>query len=196
MKRRLAGIALLVLLLPGCRHAAVQQPGRLEGSSAADDPFLAIWLDSEGLHISEAPYLRIAIWNDGRILFAQDPNAWNHSLRRGRIDAVRVAELKKAVAGTGVFELQGTCYLVPDADVICTMLNLGDKRQMLYWDEVEHPHYGINTEPKPQHLEFKRCWKEVNRLATEVIPKESEPSEESFQRPPRSWYVKSPIQSK
>jgi hypothetical protein len=66
---------------------------------------------------------------------------------------------------------------------------------MLYWDEREQPGYGINISPKEQHLKFMSCWKEVNRLALEAIPKESKPHGEKFQRPPQSWRLKRPIQS-
>jgi hypothetical protein len=159
-------------------------------------PLLAIWRDSEGLHRgSEAPYLRIAIWNDGRIVFAKDPGKWSHELREGRIDAAQLAKLKQAVEKTGVFELKGNCYLVPDAPVDCVMVDLGGKQQMLYWDEVESPNYGINIAPKEHHLKFVSCWKEVNRLALNAIPKESQPYTNRFQRPPESWRLKKPIQS-
>jgi len=165
-------------------------------SDSTNRPFLAIWMDSEGLRLgSEAPFLRIAIWNDGRIVFARDASKWNHELLEGRIDAARMDELKKAIEKTGVFELKGNCYLVPDAPVDCEMLDFGGKQQMLYWDEVETAGYGINIAPKESHLKFKSCWKEVNRLALEAIPKKSQPYGEQFQQAPRSWRLESPIQS-
>ena len=172
----------------------------LETAFAADGletrPFLAIWRDSGGFNPkSEAPYLRIAIWNDGRVLFAKDSGKWNHELRQGRIDSARIAELKKAVKATGVFELKGNCYLVPDAPVDCLMVDMGEKQQMLYWDEVESPGYGINISPTPRHLKFKKCWREVNKLALETVPKQSEPYGKRFQMPTTPWRIKKPIQS-
>ena len=168
----------------------------LAAEDSTSRPFLAIWQDTVGMVMgSQAPYLRIAIWNDGRIVFAQDPKKWNHELRQGTIDTAGLAQLKKAIKATGVFELKGNCYLVPDAAVDCMMIDVGDKQQMLYWDEVESPGYGINISPKPHHLEFKKCWKEVNRLAIAVLPKQSEPYKERFQRPPQSWRLKETIQS-
>ena len=160
-----------------------------------DRPFLAIWRDIDGFLRSDAPYLRVAIWSDGRIVFAKDPKKWGHELLEGRIDAVRVAELKKALEGTGVFELKGNCYLVPDAPVDCVMLDLGAKQQMLYWDEVESANYGINIFPKAHHLKFKSCWKEVNKLALGAIPRQSQPHTQRFSRPPKSWRLKRAIQS-
>jgi hypothetical protein len=44
-------------------------------------------------------------------------------------------------------------------------------------------------------LKFVSCWKEVNRLALNAIPKESQPYTNRFQRPPESWRLKKPIQS-
>lgn len=172
---------------------------RAETGPAADGsenrPFVAIWKDHDGYKHSESPYLRVAIWNDGRIVFAKDTETWSHELLQGRIELARLAELKNALAGTGVFELKGYCYLVPDAAVDCVMLDIGAKQQMLYWDEVENANYGINISPKGRHLKFKACWKEVNRLALAAIPKQSEPYGERFLRPPKSWRLKDPVQS-
>lgn len=175
--------------------AAVLVVTVLAADAVEDRPFLAIWRDHDGNRTaSGAPYLRIAIWNDGRILFAKDPKKWGHELFEGRIEAARIAELKKAIEGTGVFVLKGNCYLVPDAAVDCVMVDLGAKQQMLYWDEIESANYGINISPKARHRDFKRCWKEVNTLALGAIPKQSRPLEERF-LPPNSWRLKSPIQS-
>lgn len=92
--------------------------------------------------------------------------------------------------------MKGNCYLVPDAPVDCLLLDLGPKQQMLYWDEVENANYGINISPKAHHLKFKTCWKEVNKLALEAIPNKSQYHRERFSRPPKSWRLKEPIQSK
>jgi len=167
----------------------------LAADTLEDRPFLAIWRDSGGSRRSEAPFLRVAIWSDGRIVFAKDPKKWGHEILDGRIEAARIVELKKALEGTGAFELKGNCYLVPDASVDCVMLDLGAKQQMMYWDEVEKANYGINISPKAHHLYFKRCWKEVNKLALGAIPQQSKPHGGRFSRPPKSWRLKPPIQS-
>jgi len=169
---------------------------REAGVDADDRPFLAIWRRHDGQRSkSEAPYLRIAFWNDGRVLFAQDATRWNHNLRQGRLSPDGVKQLKAALLATGAFDLKGTCYLVPSAPCDCVMLDFGSRQQALYWDEVETPGYGINIAPKPQHLKFKECWKEINKLSLEARPKESEEIKARFQQPPDSWYVKDAIQS-
>jgi hypothetical protein len=156
-------------------------------------PFLAIWQEQGGE--VGGPYLRIAIWDDGRIWFAEDLKNWSHALRQGQIPADRIARLKEDILKTGAFDLKGYCYLVPDARVDCVMLDFSGKRQMLYWDEVEVPNYGINIDPKPHHLKFKECWKMVNALALKFITVRSEPVAEQFRSVPTSWYLKKAIQS-
>ena len=160
-----------------------------------DRPIVAVWRQFDGSGVGSAPYLRFAVWADGRVLFATDPSKWGHQLRRGKVSETRVARLKAALSDTGIFELEGTCYLVPSAPTDCLMVDLDGKQQMLYWDEVETPNYGININPKPHHLQFKRCWKIVNHLGLVALPDEGEAVEKRIQIP-ESWYLKRAVQSK
>ena len=93
-----------------------------------------------------------------------------------------------------MLDLQGTCYLVPSAPCDCLIVRVGGKEQMLYWDERESPNYGINIDPKPQHLHFKRCWKAVNHLAFVALPDDGEAFTDRVQIPD-SWYIKRAVQS-
>ncbi len=154
-------------------------------------PILALW---EEPHDPGPPGLRFAIWADGRVVSAVDPTRWDSGLRRGKIDPARVEALKTQLAASGVFDLQGTCYLVPGAPTDHLLVDLGDKQQMLFWDEREMPGYGINIDPKPHHREFIRCWKAVNQLGLAVLPPEAKPVAEPFVAP-KSWYLKLAIQS-
>lgn len=159
-------------------------------------PIVAVWCKDQGGPISSgAQYLRVAIWADGRVLFAADPTKWNQNPLHGRISAARIEELKKGIAETGVFDLKGTCYLVPDADVYCTLVDFGGRQQMLYWDELENPHYGINIDPKPHHLKFKECWKAVSRLALACRPTHAKRVRGRFGPVPRFWYIREARQS-
>jgi hypothetical protein len=188
------------LILISLAATGVLSTRSFAAESNTNRPFIAIWRDHErpapGIE-SAAPYLRIAIWNDGRVLYSTDTtNRWSHNLRAGQISTNRVNDLKKSLAATAVFNLEGTTYLVPDAAHNCILLDLGDQQQMLYWDEVERPGYGININPQPHHLQFIRTWKEVNALALAAIPAESQPWTNRFDRPPASWRLKRPIQSR
>ncbi|WP_367874030.1 hypothetical protein [Luteolibacter sp. Populi] len=161
-------------------------------------PLLALWVDSHGMRVGATMQkeLRFAIWEDGRVLCAKDPEKGGSGLRSGTITAEQVATLKNQVNGSGIFELKGNCYLVPDAPVHCLIASVDGKKQMLYWDEVEMPGYGINTNPKPQHLAFMACWKQVKAAGLRRLKKdlhEVAPSQ-SFS-PPKSWYFKKTIQS-
>jgi hypothetical protein len=174
---------------------AAQGPLKENQAKSGDRPFLALWQHVSGsVTGSDAPYLRFAVWDDGRVLYAKDPDKWGHELRRGKMSPSRVDRLKAALADSGVFDLKGTCYLVPDAPHDCLMVDLGGKQQMLYWDEVETPGYGINIAPKQRHLDFKRCWKAVNNLALVALPDEGEVVKERV-RVPQSWYLKEAVQS-
>jgi hypothetical protein len=157
-------------------------------------PLLAVWMDSGPLG-DESPYLRLAIWEDGTVVLAKDAKTWNHDLRLGTIPQERVKELKHKISGTGVFGLKGYCYLVPDAPVICLVASFGDEKQILYWDEVEQPHYGINVDPKPHHLAFIKAWKAVNKAGISYLPDKHEELGEGFVKPPAQWFVKRAIQS-
>src|SRR5262245_29970037 len=99
----LAALIALAVALPAPQSARA-------ADFSTNRPFLAIWRDSDGyVRNPKSPYLRIAIWDDGRIVFAKDPTKWGHDLLEGRIDDAKVAELKQAVEKTGVFELKGNC---------------------------------------------------------------------------------------
>lgn len=154
-------------------------------------PLVAVW--QQVAREGKGPCLRVAIWEDGRVLFAEDPKRWDSPLRQGKIAPRRVEQLKQAIADSGVFELKGTCYLVPDAPVDCLMVDFGKRKQMLYWDEVETPHYGINGSGKPQHTAFKQCWKIVNHLALVTCPDDSRPA--AAFNVPQHWQLWPAIQS-
>lgn len=158
----------------------------------SDRPFLAIWRDNDGYVLkSQAPYLRVAIWDDGRVAFAKDPTKWSHDLVHGRIAPYRVERLKKALLETGVFELKGYCYLGPDMPTDCVMVNLGEKKQMLYWVEGQTAW----MESKPHRMDFVRSWKAVNALALVACPDQFESVGEPFKGPAKSWRLKRAIQS-
>ena len=157
-------------------------------------PILAIWRASDGGRFGnfDAPYLRLAIWNDGRVLFAVNAKKWGHDLRSGRIPAYRVERLKEALIDTGVFELKGHCYLGPHLPIDCIMIDLGKKRrQQLYWLEGQTGW----MRSKPHRMQFVRAWSAVNNLGLIACPDTFKESEDSFTSVPESWHLKKAIQS-
>jgi hypothetical protein len=160
-----------------------------------DRPFFAVWISDTGLLPDRSvPSLRFAFWDDGRVVFAKESERDNKPLLRGRIAAYRVARLKKALSDSGVFALKGTCYLVPDGPVIEMMIDLGSRKQMLYWDERKAKDYGININPKPHHLEFMRCWEAINSLGLVACPDNATTVTEAV-KPQKTWSLKPAIQS-
>lgn len=159
-------------------------------------PIIAVWQESPGYTAdTNYPYLRFAVWSDGRVVFARKPSLWSHDLLLGKLSGQTLDKLKADIRKTGVFALKGNCYLVPDAPVDCLMLSFEGARQMLYWDEVEHASHGININPKPQHLAFKKAWWEVNRLALSALPDRADKLNAHFRPRPKGWYLKQTIQS-
>jgi len=149
-------------------------------------PVVAVWQAVQGW--GATPRLWIAIWSDGRVLHAPNPHRWGDQLREGRIPIERVAQLSKDIAATGIFDLAQPHFAgVPDGPVDHILVDLGKRRALLAWDEVESPNYGDNIAPTPGYLKLKACWKAVNRLALDARPKESRAIKGAFE-PPRAWY--------
>jgi len=138
----------------------------------------------------------MAIWNDGRVLSAQDPSKWGHQLELGRLTDDTLSKVKKQILDTGVFDLKGRLWhLVPSAPVYCLLVQLDGKRRLLCWDEVEGSGYGSNTNPTPDYLAFKKAWKSVNQLAVSAIPDDSVQVLERFETVPKPWYVERRMKS-
>jgi len=162
-----------------------------------EPPIVALWLHEDHRRSrSTAPNLRMAIWNDGRVLSAQDPSKWGHQLELGRLTDDTLSKVKKQILDTGVFDLKGRLWhLVPSAPVYCLLVQLDGKRRLLCWDEVEGSGYGSNTNPTPDYLAFKKAWKSVNQLAVSAIPDDSVQVLERFETVPKPWYVERRMKS-
>lgn len=61
----------------------------------AKRPLVAVWSDSQGFKAGSAPALRIAVWEDGRVLFASDPKKWGSDLLEGKISPAKKQGLWK-----------------------------------------------------------------------------------------------------
>ena len=142
----------------------------------------------------QGPALRFALWKSGRVVFGADSASWDTPLREGKLDDDAVQAIAAALERSGVFDLRGTCYLVPDAPVLATLVRVGDREQILYWDEVVTAGFGINIQPKPQHVAFKKTWQEISDLMKARTPRVSTPLDLAF-APPPTWYVEDAIQS-
>jgi hypothetical protein len=183
-------LALIACVAPPRTDSRADDPAQ-SNEDLPTRPFLAIWRDSDGYVLkSEAPYLRAAFWDDGRVMFSADQSEWGNELRHGKISRDKVERLKAALGHTGIFELKGNCYLGPDLPVDCVMVDLGARKQILYWVEGM-----VSWMKEPHHRDFVKSWTAVNDLAALACPDQFEPAKERFKRPPRSWYLKQMIQS-
>jgi hypothetical protein len=201
----LGASCVLSALAPACSpsgapaDASAGATARATAASAADLPFVAVWRDDWGSRrTGQGPCLRVAIWNDGRAVVAEDPGTWCSPLRETTLDAADVADLKSRLGQTGVFELRGTCHLVPDAPSDCVLVRIGGRQRLLCWDEVETPGYGILADPERRHRDFITAWKTVNRLALGALTDASSASASAFAltRVPDGWRIEPPVASR
>ncbi|MFO0550727.1 MAG: hypothetical protein U0271_20200 [Polyangiaceae bacterium] len=168
----------------------------------AELPLVAVWR-KHGTPLPAPPNgpppppalaLRFAVFESGRFVFANPADTWGAPLREALLDQAAMKALTSDLEQTGVFDLPGNTYLVPDAPVLVTVVRARGREQILYWDEVETANYGININPKPQHLAFKKAWKAVSDLVRARIPTDSKPFSAPF-APPETWYLKPAVQS-
>jgi hypothetical protein len=192
-RREFAAALLAALVWTGCAPAQQEPTPGLQPDPRGELPLLALWVDSHGMRAgdSRGPELRFAIWEDGRVLCAKDPEKGGMPLRAGTITLEQVALLKKQVNASGIFGLKRDGYIVPDAPVHCLLANADGKQKLLYWDERDTPNYGINVDPPPEAIAFKECWKQVKAAGLKRLKKDLPelPATESFS-PPKSWKLK------
>lgn len=186
-------LAAMVSTWTGCAPAQQEPVAGIRPGPKDEVPMLALWINSHGMRAGESrgPELRFAIWEDGRVLCAKDPEKGGTTLCAGTITLEQVALLKKQVNASAIFSLKRYSYLVPDAPVHCLIANADGRQQILYWDERDTPNYGINVDLKPEAVAFKECWKQVKQAGLKRLNKELPelPATESFQVP-KSWYLK------
>ena len=186
-------IVIITCLISGCENRATKAPNLSQ--LLEKPPLVAVWRKFHStLSVEDSLALRAAIWADGTVIFNSDPTIWDNKLHYGRLDNNQIKQIKQKIAATELFELTGTTYLVPSAEVICIMAKFDNKQQILYWDEIEKSNYGININPQPHHLKFIKTWKDLNNIVITNLPQPTGKILQPFQ-PPKSWYLKPAIQS-
>lgn len=160
-------------------------------------PFLAVWMEDDGAGGPQiaVPRLRIAFWDNGKVVFDEKAPQWSKTLRKGMLKPEEVESLKQSLRQTTVLQLKETASLMPDGPEICMMVRIENKQQVLYWDEIESHTTGINVRLTEAMIQFKECWKKLNLIALNARPRETKPAEEPFHRPPRTWREKSGFSS-
>ncbi len=192
-RREFVAALLAAIAWTGCAPAQQEPVAGIRPDPKDELPMLALWINSHGNSRTQgkAPELCFAIWEDGRVLCAQDLDKGGTPLRAGTITLEQVALLKKQLNASGIFSLKRYSYLVPDAPVHCLIANADGRQQILYWDEHDSPNYGINVDLKPEAVAFKACWKQLKSDGLKRLNKDLPelPATESFQVP-KSWYLK------
>lgn len=190
---------LFALLLAECALASAQDDSPpLKNLGIPDErPLVAIWRPYDTVPDSTGRFfyisLVVAIWQDGRVVFARDPYDGGHDLLEGRIPPYRIARLKTALADTGVFELKKTMFLTPSLTPSYTLVDLGEgQRQLLGWSSTKL----ACDSGDPRRLAFEDCWREVKNLALVACPDQRTAAKIRFRYTPDSWWLEDDAQAK
>ncbi|MFA6242544.1 MAG: hypothetical protein WC655_16525 [Candidatus Hydrogenedentales bacterium] len=146
-------------------------------------PFIAVWLERAGIDM-EYPFLRVAIWEDGRVVFAEDPNTWSHHLLLGQISPSEVESLKQLLPETGLFDLKERRLLYPDSKSVLLSFAKGGTRQELAYAEFPEPVSGPLTDDQ---IQLVKTWFMVNRIVLAALPSHAQALHRRFPEPPESW---------
>jgi hypothetical protein len=161
-------------------------------------PLVAIWLrqgnlsNGEMLDRSRTP-IRAAVWDDGVVLFGEDPRVWDYGIRRGRLSLEDVAAIKEEILVADLFDLPATCYLVDDGAIVCTLVNMDGRSAILYWNEYES---SLRAAQPQNAAAFQKAWTKLNSIVCAALngTMESVDGIETM-KVPQSWYIKPMIQS-
>ncbi len=155
-------------------------------------PIVAVWQESkEGMPAdpekSRPPFLRFAMWEDGRIVFNSDPNKWEHNLMIAQIPKEKVSSIKEEIYKTGVFEIQEAFHEMRQGGSFNIILvSFGHYRQYLYWSESGPC---LDNNPHPSGVRFEQIWHEINNILADSIPSTAERIEQQFFTHPTCWML-------
>jgi hypothetical protein len=184
----MAKLACLFLLLLSMSSVVAQGHRVPSASLGSHIPIVAVWSENDGLMSQGARYLRFAIWDDGRVLFARDTRHLSTLLVQGKLPAERIAELERQLSESAVFRLKRTAYIPFDSLHYCMTVNVGKNHQALGWDEIPDPERTVVDAQKPIAKLFKECCVKINHLAASVRPRRTTLVRCQVEQVPQSWY--------
>ena len=159
------------------------------------DSVLMVYREDHGLGSSGGPFLIIAIWPDGRMIWSEDRLKGGVPFRTGNIDAKRVTAVLNRFVKDGLFENKKLAdgYFGPDSQFTSILVKSGKKElEMSSWHELHEASEGavafkagaglvaknstrlevLRDEPA-DYLFFRFVWSETRSKMTDLIPAES-----------------------
>ncbi|MFA6243931.1 MAG: hypothetical protein WC655_23510 [Candidatus Hydrogenedentales bacterium] len=162
----------------------VETPADLVSSPLGSDqrPIVAVWKGPTSYNTLQASYLRVAIWEDGRVVFAKDPGGWSHDLLLGQISTDDVVRVKRSLKESGVFELEDTSFGLSGFPSLCILVAIDEDERLLQIAESEtYCYLGIS--------DFMRVQPKVLRIVASCVPQKSKELGQQQFAPQRSWYL-------
>lgn len=157
---------------------------------------VAIYVEHRSLLSSEPPRLILSAWDDGRVVWSDDPVTGGPPYRGARIDPEAVTALLSAFEADGLFELDELEHarFGPDATFTTILLSSGGKRlRMRSWHELMESRGGVarktgvvsTEEPRlhalrdepADYLFYRFVWADIRARARELIPSDGDPVE-------------------
>lgn len=139
----LAMFAIGLLCASGCQRATGVK------ANPQDLRIVFEFIPSRGpIGSSDGSGIRLAVWEDGSVLFGVDPMNPEREMRVGQLSAAELELAWKAVRESGLTTRPDTSYLVPDADAIGVVVHV-DGRKHSHW--FSDPRWaGIDWWPKAE----------------------------------------------
>lgn len=151
---RLAATLLLcvvsnLIFTSGCERDAAVQAAPPVQANPQDLRVVFEFIRSRGpVGSPDGSGIRLAVWEDGSVLFGVDPENPENQMRVGQLSAAELELAWKAVRESGLTTRPDTSYLVPDADAIGVVMHV-DGRKHSHWFS-DYRWAGIDWWPKAE----------------------------------------------
>ena len=108
-------------------------------------------------------YLELAIWEDGKTVYAANPDGHGPTLFVGEMDSRRVTEILAELDEAGFFREKPGGYLHVNFPHLEIAAREGTRTNRLFWDEMEIR--GIDyAPPGPDVMSFVKVWKSAREI--------------------------------
>ncbi len=135
--------------------------------AAAEWPCVAVW-HQDGMKAKPNDGLRIAVWEDGTILFSPRPDRLGEHMLVGRVEKKDVETMLAGLRAAGFWD-EHRSDVVPDSAYTTIAASDGQKRTVHRWHEYLLPGFGSDINTDKDYRAFVRMWKRTSG-AIEALP--------------------------
>jgi len=118
----------------------------------------------------------LLIWDDGLLLFAEDPDEPGRELRVARVPTGEVRRLVEYCVDLGFFELPDWVDVAMHASSESLQVRAGGRKRTFTWDRSVFP--SSHWYPDVSGETYRRVWQRVEFAMTGLVPASSIPQRE------------------